>query len=258
MKFLKYDLTNVAVIGDIHSSLANLNDILAKVDVENRRKIITVGDVWDRGNEPNETIDILYDLYTRGKLIPLVGNHDNKFMRYFTDASRVNMGSQQQGTLEKITDESKAKFMEIFAEEIVCIYDPVMKIFISHGPGGRPNSILHKNYENLRILIGGQANVTFEEFLLKESHIVAKKHISTLLYGITMGDKTEEGFPVRLPLTKSETDDLDGWIYMYGHIHATTFYPEVNKNCVCLDHCSPTGKIGGSIITSRDNIQLVV
>lgn len=258
MKFLKYDLTNVGILGDIHSSLENLNSILSLLEVDKRKKIITIGDTWDRGKEPNEVINIMYDLYTTGKLIPIVGNHDMKFIKYLHNSKEVVMGSQQRGTIELITDESKAKFIEIYSEEIVSIYDPIMKIFVSHGPGGRPERILTKNYESSRILMGGIPNISFDEFLLKDSHIVAKKHIATLLYGITNGDKTVEGFPVRHPITKSEEDDLDGWKYIYGHIHASNFHPEVNNRCICLDFCSPEGKIGGCVINSKEDIKLLV
>jgi predicted phosphodiesterase len=258
MKFLKYDLTNVAVIGDIHSSLDNLQNILKLIEVDKRKKLITLGDIWDRGNEPNEVIDILYDLYTCGKLIPIIGNHDVKHIRHFTENKNYNLGTQQEATLNKLTKESIDKFVEIYREDIVCIYDPIMKIFLSHGPGGRPQNILYKNYENERIIIGGQPNVTFEEFILKDNHNVAKKHISTLLYGITNGDKTMDGFPVRLPIIKDINDNLEGWVYCYGHIHSSNFYPEKNKSCICLDFCSPTGKIGAAIINSKDDINLLV
>jgi hypothetical protein len=256
MKFLKYDLTNVGVIGDIHASLTNLNNILNLIDYKNRRKVISVGDIWDRGLEPNEIIDLLYDLYTTNKLIPIIGNHDNKFLRYFANPNKIQLGEQQKATLALLKEESITKFKEIFSEDIVSIYDPIRKIMISHAPGGRPYKILYKNYESLVIQIGGQRALTFEEFLLKDNHLVDKKHISTLLYGITRGDKTPEGFPVRLPITNSETDDLDGWKYIYGHIHATNFYPEVNTRLMCLDFNSPTGKIGGAIV--NEDITLVV
>ena len=258
MKFLKYDLMNIGVLGDIHSSLENLNRILSLLEVDKRKRIITIGDTWDRGKEPNEVINILYDLYTTGKLIPIVGNHDMKFIRYLHNSKDVVMGSQQQGTLQLITDESKAKFLEIYSEEIVSIYDPTMKIFISHGPGGRPARILAKNYESIRMLVGGQPNMTYEEFLFKDSHIVAKKHIATLLYGITNGDKNSDGFPIRLPLISSAEDDLDGWTYIYGHIHASKFHPELNERCICLDFCSPEGQIAGCVINSKEDIKLLI
>ena len=257
MKFLKFDLENVGVFGDVHASLDNLKYVLMLLEVDKRKKLISLGDIWDRGTNPNEVIDVIYELFTNGKLIPIVGNHEMKYIRYLTNPKDVTMGSQQQATLALLTEESKAKFLEIYAEEIVAIYDPTLKIFISHGPGGRPVRILTKNYEASRLIIGGQANITYDEFLLTESHSIAKKHISTLLYGITNGDKTPDGFPVRLPIINSSTDDLDGWKYIYGHVHANKFHPEDNNNLICLDFCSPKGPIGGCVI-SINNIKLVV
>jgi hypothetical protein len=257
MKFLKYDLENVAIIGDIHSSLDNIKSILELVEVDKRKKIITLGDIWDRGEYPNEVINILYDLYTCGKLIPIIGNHDAKHLRHFAEPGRYNLGTQQEFTLNKLTKDSIKKFVEIYQEDIICIYDPIKKIFLSHAPGGRPRNILYKNYESERVVIGGQSNVSFEEFLMKSSHTISRKYVSTLLYGITNGDKTMDGFPVRIPILKEATDTLDGWTYIYGHIHSSNFYPEKSKSCICLDFCSPVGKIGGAII-NKDEIDLKV
>jgi hypothetical protein len=259
MKFLKYDLKNVGIFGDVHAALGNLTNILTLIDVANRSKVISLGDIWDRGIEPNEVINVIHDLYKADKLLPILGNHELKFLRHFTEPkSKVVMGSQQTATLNLLTQESKDKFVDLYKDEIVCIYDPNMKIFISHAPGGRPARILYKNYENCRVVIGGEPNMTFEEFLQKDNHIIAKKHISTLMYGITNGDKTSEGLPVRLPIVNDENDDLDGWTYIYGHIHAGNFHPELSKKCICLDFCSPTGVIGGAIVNSQEDIRLFV
>jgi predicted phosphodiesterase len=258
MKFLKCDLTNVGLFGDVHAALQNLKNVLNLLNVGERNKIVSLGDLWDRGNEPNEVIDIIHDLYTQGKLIPVMGNHDWKFVRYFTEKN-VILGNQQTATVGLLKDKSIEKLLDLYKDEIVCVYDPIMKIFVSHGPGGRPQRILYKNYDSEKITMGGQANMTFEEFLAKDYHVVAKKHVSTLLYGITNGDKTAEGLPIRLPIVVDATDDLDGWKYIYGHIHGGAFYVEANKTCICLDFCSPTGPIGGCIVNNtQEDITLVV
>ena len=119
MRFLKYDLSNCGLLGDIHASLQNLNEVLKLIDYNNRRKIITLGDYWDRGSEPNEVIDILFDLYTCGKLIPILGNHDHKFIRYFSETnSKVSMGEEQKKTLEKLKDGSIEKLIEILNDKL--------------------------------------------------------------------------------------------------------------------------------------------
>ena len=114
MKFLKYDLKNVGIFGDVHAALGNLTNILTLIDVANRSKIISLGDIWDRGTEPNEVINIIHDLYKADKLIPILGNHELKFLRYFTEPkSQVVMGSQQVATLNLLTQESKNKFVDL-------------------------------------------------------------------------------------------------------------------------------------------------
>ena len=252
MIFQKHNLENVAVIGDIHAVLENLNNILTKVEIEKRNKLVIVGDVLDRGNDVNdvnEVIDVLYNL--RHKLIPILGNHDIKLIKHFNN-EKVHLGEQQQRTIQIIDDEHIKKYVEIFKDEIVAVYDPAQKIFISHAPGGRPRNILYNNYTHIVPSVGGSFLKTFDDFLNEESHSVQKKHISTLLYGITNGDKDERGFPIRHPITSDPTDDLESWIYFFGHIHSDRFYSEDNKNVICLDFCSGSegGVIGGAVINN--------
>jgi serine/threonine protein phosphatase 1 len=63
-------------IGDIHGCLRALETLLAAVSPQPDDQIITLGDYVDRGPDSRGVLERLVALYDRGRLVPLIGNHD--------------------------------------------------------------------------------------------------------------------------------------------------------------------------------------
>lgn len=246
MKILNRSVNNVCIIGDIHASPKSLKSVLAQASARGIHKFISLGDLWDRGTDPNETVEIIYDLLDRGQLDIILGNHDWKFIRHL-QGQKVSIKEEQIETLSKITPRSTEIFNDIFYDLPVAIYDPAKKIFISHAAGGRPADILGRDFQKSKEHNFASYESYFNDTADKK---VDKKYVANLLYGITNGEQTENGRPVRLPLTENVDDDLEGWTYIFGHIHASNLYPEGNKRVVCVDWCSgePGGSLAGLII----------
>lgn len=245
MKIIRKFIENVCVIGDIHSSPKQLKEVIAIANSKGIDSFIFLGDLVDRGVDPNEVIDIVHELVTIGKALVLIGNHDMKFIKYFSKVN-VTMNSQQQETLKLLKDDRIPKFLEIFSEELVAIYDPKNKTMLSHAAAGRPLNLLRHLLDDVN------KDRSFEKLTLEDmfstvpSIVLPKKRVGNFLYGITNGD-TEDGFPVRLPITKQVDDDLDGWLYAHGHIHAGQLFPENgNKKVLCLDFSC--GELGGNLV----------
>jgi hypothetical protein len=252
MKVVNEVLKNVCVIGDIHSSPQELNSVIKQANAKGVDKFVFLGDLWDRGYDPNGVVDVIYNLKATGNATAIVGNHDMKFIKHYSGA-QVTLGPQQLETLSKVTPESAEKFTYIFADEVVAMFDPVNKLFLSHAAAGRPLSLLRYMLGDLNREQHALSPITLDDMFRSVNHInVAKKRVGNFMYGITNGDKTAAGLPVRLPITHTNTDDLDGWTYLFGHIHASNLFPENgNKHCVCLDYCcgEADGKLAGLIIT---------
>lgn len=255
MRVVNQVLRDVCVIGDIHSSPQELNSVIKQARERGVDNFLFLGDLWDRGYDPNGVVDVIHQLKTEGKATVIVGNHDMKFIKHFNGA-QVTMGHQQQETMSKVTPESIEKFKSIFEEEIVAVFDPFNKLFLSHGAAGRPLSLLRYMLADLNREQHSLSPITLDDMFRTVPYInVAKKRVGNFMYGITNGDKTAAGLPVRLPITHANTDDLDGWTYLFGHIHASNLFPEDgNKHCVCLDFCcgEADGKLAGLIITNGE------
>lgn len=245
MKIIRKVIENVCVIGDIHSSPKQLKEVVALANSRGIDNFIFLGDLLDRGVDPNEVIDVVHDLVVNNKALVLIGNHDMKFIKHFSKAI-VTMNFQQQETLKLLKDDRIPKFIEIFSEELVAIFDPTNKLMMSHAAAGRPLNILRHLLDDVNKERSYDKLSLEDMFVTVPSITLSKKRVGNFLYGITNGD-TEDGFPVRMPITKSLGDNLDSWQYVHGHIHSGNLFPENgNKSVCCLDYCC--GELGGCLV----------
>ena len=63
-------------IGDIHGCAIALENLLAAIEPKPDDSIIALGDYVDRGMASSRVIEILLDLVTRCRFVPLIGNHE--------------------------------------------------------------------------------------------------------------------------------------------------------------------------------------
>jgi serine/threonine protein phosphatase 1 len=69
-------MTRTIAIGDIHGCATALERLLVEIQPTNDDTIIGLGDYVDRGMESSRVIDILIELVSKTRLIPLIGNHE--------------------------------------------------------------------------------------------------------------------------------------------------------------------------------------
>lgn len=78
------------IIGDIHSCFTELSSLLSLLGYNinsngiyhpDNRRIVLVGDLFDRGPYPNQTLDMVENLISSGHFI-IKGNHDDKLQRW--------------------------------------------------------------------------------------------------------------------------------------------------------------------------------
>ncbi len=63
-------------IGDIHGCSIALEKLLAEIEPTADDTIVTLGDYVDRGMASSKVLDMLLDLVSRCRLVPLIGNHE--------------------------------------------------------------------------------------------------------------------------------------------------------------------------------------
>lgn len=79
-------------VGDIHGCATALETLLAALDLRTGDKLVGLGDYINKGPETKKTLNILTQLFERGFLIPLLGNHELKLL------SALQNGNAQLGS----------------------------------------------------------------------------------------------------------------------------------------------------------------
>ncbi|MEC4683167.1 MAG: metallophosphoesterase [Nitrospirota bacterium] len=84
------------VVGDLHGQISLLQDLMASVSFDRTQdRLIASGDVIDRGADVGELLLFLYEGFREGWFLPVLGNHEETFLRfqageilpYYTDPS---------------------------------------------------------------------------------------------------------------------------------------------------------------------------
>ena len=69
-------MSRTIAIGDIHGCATALDRLLVKIQPTQKDTLIGIGDYVDRGMESARTIDMLINLVSKTKFVPLIGNHE--------------------------------------------------------------------------------------------------------------------------------------------------------------------------------------
>ena len=69
-------MTRTIAIGDIHGCATALDRLLVEIQPTQQDTVVGIGDYVDRGMESARTLDVLIDLVSKTKFVPLIGNHE--------------------------------------------------------------------------------------------------------------------------------------------------------------------------------------
>ncbi len=220
------------IIGDVHGCLDELHALLAKLGYvvtweldsdgrpgwrpthPNGRKLVFVGDLCDRGPDTPGVFRMAMDLATRGVGYCVLGNHDDKLLRW------INTGKVQ---MKHGLDTSVA---QIEAEP------PGFRVRIAEFVSRLPSHL---------VLDGGRL-VVAHAGLTEELHgRVSGKVRAFALYGETTGESDEYGLPVRLNWAANYRGRAT---IVYGHTPA--LHAEWVNRTICID----TGCVFGGALTA--------
>jgi serine/threonine protein phosphatase 1 len=74
-------MNRIIAIGDIHGCSNALAWLLMTIDPRPDDTIVPLGDFVDRGHDSKGVLDLLIDLSPRCRVVPILGNHDEKMLR---------------------------------------------------------------------------------------------------------------------------------------------------------------------------------
>ncbi len=221
------------IVGDVHGCLSELLALLVKLgyrmkrqtDADARefwrvthpagRRLVFVGDLNDRGPDTPGVYRLVMDAVRRGVAFCVLGNHDDKLLRWLKAPDKVTL------------THGLAKSAEQFAQEPPPARDRVQE-FIARLPSHL-------------VLDGGRLVVAHAGLTADMHGRVSGKVRAFALYGDTTGESDEFGLPVRLNWAANYRARAS---VVYGHTPALA--PEWVNRCICID----TGCVFGGALTA--------
>lgn len=78
------------IIGDVHGCLDELKELILALSLTTNDSIYFIGDLIDRGPDTIGTIKFIYTLSNHFNVIKIIGNHEEKFLRYLEKKNELN------------------------------------------------------------------------------------------------------------------------------------------------------------------------
>ena len=199
------------IIGDVHGCLPELEKLIRKLGYKkendsyyhpDNRKLVFVGDIVDRGPDSMGVLRLIMKLCSQNVALMVLGNHDDRLFRYLK-GNKVEVKHGLETTAEELRSVSEEEKQDImsFLENIPTYY------VLDDG--------------NLIAVHAG----------IKESYVgkYTKKIREFCLYGLTTGEISEIGIPVRLDWAKDYKGET---LIVYGHTPRLAVYRQNNTICV--------------------------
>lgn len=79
---LTIPIARLIAIGDTHGCIHELNELLSTINITGYDTLIMLGDLVDRGPNPEAVVQKVKELCNLGNTYCIQGNHDNKHVRY--------------------------------------------------------------------------------------------------------------------------------------------------------------------------------
>ncbi len=79
-------------IGDVHGCAAELESLLANLEIDRETLIVFLGDYVDRGVDSRRVIDVVIELKSRCEVIALMGNHEAMFLDFLERPESIGSG----------------------------------------------------------------------------------------------------------------------------------------------------------------------
>ncbi len=70
------------IIGDVHGCLAELKELLNKINLNQSDQLFFIGDLIDKGPDSLGVVRFVYELSIKQSVTLIIGNHEDKFLRY--------------------------------------------------------------------------------------------------------------------------------------------------------------------------------
>jgi protein phosphatase len=241
--YVRDRFTGALVFGDLHADYAAFLRA-AKFAESNDLFLVSLGDLVDRGDSPYEVVSHMYRLMKTGRAGMTVGNHDDRFRRYYDHkhgkGSVGGFSADAQKTLDDVGEHRMEEFLDMY--NTVQTMDGFGSIIHTFDDIALVHAAAHPTIWDHRVRFGESARARF-------------------LYGETTGRTLEDGMPERLYNWIEEIPNSK--TVLVGHdrkpvLDVAITEPFVKKNskggtAVFIDTgCGKGGFLTGAVLTLVD------
>lgn len=110
--YVRDNFDGMVTVADIHGDFESISKAYAYAKGENYF-FLSLGDLVDRGSHPYEVVELMYHAIYDGRAGLIVGNHDDKFIRY-ADGAQIKFSADGRGTLWSVGDDRMAEFLRMY------------------------------------------------------------------------------------------------------------------------------------------------
>jgi predicted phosphodiesterase len=223
------------IIGDVHGCLNELKELIKKLKLSNKDKIYFIGDLIDRGYDSAGVIKYIYELSRKYNIILILGNHDEKFLRYINkNKKKIKL------EFENLINILDKKHIDFYLKSYYNYFIPQKNILLVHA--GITHDIKLNFCEN--IIFNGEIKKT-------------KFSILNLVRQIDDNGKMKS-FDLKKGIeSKVWYEDYNGeyGTIIFGHTPMMSNIPIKLKNSYCIDNgCVFGGWLSAIIINQNNNI----
>lgn len=190
----RFDIFRCDIIGDVHGCFQELTELLAKLGhgalveeeilPENpspQPEILFVGDLVDRGDRVIDTLRLVVELCEKGYALAVLGNHDYRFMRWL-QGNDVTIAHGLEKTIEE--------FLCLKKDEREHLRERLIRFF-----EGLPYALRFDRGKGVMV------HAAWRPRMKEETDPKRLRYYA--IFGPTTGERTPEGFPVRIDWAKS-------------------------------------------------------
>lgn len=108
------DTKRKIIIGDIHGCIDELKSLVTKIAITSDDELYFIGDLIDKGPDSVAVVKYVFELSKVNKTILILGNHEEKFLRYLHNKAHNVKALEQM----KITTDFQVLEQELTSEEL--------------------------------------------------------------------------------------------------------------------------------------------
>lgn len=177
---VRNNFKGMLIIGDLHADFTALQRAV-KYAEEQGLFLMSLGDLVDRGNKPYEVIKLMYSLMIDGKAGLTLGNHDDRFRRYYDHLKGI-------GSLGSFSNDAQQTLSDVGIERM----EEFLSMYYVLQTTDSFSSVVH-TFDDF-ILVHAASHPTIWDSWIKFDGAAR----SRFLYGETTGEVLADGMPVRL------------------------------------------------------------